>query len=125
MSKEHWQIYHHEPGRRPAPREGDAKTFRVEDAPEIVVKTAAKAASSDRQRFLRGGFETDQQGVVVIEVNDNPNIDHGVEDVGAQGRSLPQDHRRFRLAAGSQTRQISIRNQLADFPQTTGPPLTA
>ena len=44
MSKEHWQIYNHQTGQTPGIREGDSKTFQIEDAPEIVVKTALKAA---------------------------------------------------------------------------------
>jgi len=81
MSGEHWQIYHHEPGQGRGIREGDAKTFRVEDAPEIVVKSAAKAANLIGNGFYGVDLKQTAKGVVVIEVNDNPNIDHGVEDV--------------------------------------------
>lgn len=80
MSKEHWQIYNHEPGQERAAREGDSKTFRVEDAPEIVVKTALKAAGLIGNGFYGVDLKQTTKGVVVIEINDNPNIDHGVED---------------------------------------------
>ena len=80
MSKEHWQIYNHEPGQERAAREGDSKTFRVEDAPEIVVKTALKAAVLIGNGFYGVDLKQTTKGVVVIEINDNPNIDHGVED---------------------------------------------
>ncbi|KAB2926212.1 MAG: RimK family protein, partial [Candidatus Contendobacter sp.] len=80
MSKEHWQIYNHEPGRERGIREGDSKTFRVEDAPEIVVKTASKAAGLIGNGFYGVDLKQTAKGVVVIEINDNPNIDHGVED---------------------------------------------
>ena len=80
MSKEHWQIYNHEPGRERGAREGDSKTFRVEDAPEIVVKTALKAAGLIGNGFYGVDLKQTTKGVVVIEINDNPNIDHGVED---------------------------------------------
>jgi glutathione synthase/RimK-type ligase-like ATP-grasp enzyme len=80
MSKEHWQIYHHEPGQERGVREGDSKTFQVEQAPEIVVKTAVKAASLIGNGFYGVDLKQTAKGVVVIEINDNPNIDHGVED---------------------------------------------
>jgi glutathione synthase/RimK-type ligase-like ATP-grasp enzyme len=81
MSKEHWQIYHHEPGKGRGFREGEAKTFRVEDAPEIVVKNALKAANLIGNGFYGVDLKQTAKGVVVIEVNDNPNLDHGIEDL--------------------------------------------
>ncbi|MCB1822264.1 MAG: RimK family alpha-L-glutamate ligase, partial [Candidatus Competibacteraceae bacterium] len=81
MSKEHWQIYHHEPGKGRGFREGEAKTFRVEDAPEIVVKNALKAANLIGNGFYGVDLKQTGKGVVVIEVNDNPNLDHGIEDL--------------------------------------------
>jgi glutathione synthase/RimK-type ligase-like ATP-grasp enzyme len=80
MSKEHWQIYNHEPGRERGVREGDSKTFRVEDVPEIVVKTALKAAGLIGNGFYGVDLKQTATGVVVIEINDNPNIDQGIED---------------------------------------------
>ena len=80
MSKEHWQIYNHAAGREREAREGDSKTFRVEDAPEIVVKTALKAAGLIGNGFYGVDLKQTTKGVVVIEINDNPSIDHGVED---------------------------------------------
>ena len=80
MSKEHWQIYNHEPGQKTGNRAGDFKTFRVEDAPEVVVKTALKAANLIGNGLYGVDLKQTAKGVVVIEVNDNPNIDHGIED---------------------------------------------
>ena len=80
MSKEHWQIYNHESGKTRGVREGDSKTFRVEDAPEIVVKTALKSAGLIGNGFYGVDLKQTAKGIVVIEINDNPNIDHGVED---------------------------------------------
>ncbi|MEI2741914.1 MAG: RimK family protein [Candidatus Competibacter sp.] len=80
MSKEHWQIYNHDPGREREAREGDSKTFQVADAPEIVVKTALKAAGLIGNGFYGVDLKQTTKGVVVIEINDNPSIDHGVED---------------------------------------------
>jgi len=80
MSKEHWQIYNHESNPARGVREGDSKTFQVKDAPEIVVKTALKAAGLIGNGFYGVDLKQTPKGVVVIEINDNPNIDHGVED---------------------------------------------
>jgi glutathione synthase/RimK-type ligase-like ATP-grasp enzyme len=80
MSKEHWQIYNHQPGQKRNLREGDFKTFKVEDAPDIVVKTALKAASLIGGGLYGVDLKQTSRGVMVIEINDNPNIDHGVED---------------------------------------------
>ncbi|HAO33945.1 MAG TPA: RimK family alpha-L-glutamate ligase [Candidatus Competibacteraceae bacterium] len=80
MSKEHWQIYNHDPGREREAREGDSKTFQVADAPEIVVKTALKAAGLIGNGFYGVDLKQTTKGVVVIEINDNPSIDYGVED---------------------------------------------
>jgi glutathione synthase/RimK-type ligase-like ATP-grasp enzyme len=80
MSKEHWQIYNYESSPTRGIREGDSRTFRVEDAPEIVVKTALKAAGLIGNGFYGVDLKQTAKGVVVIEINDNPNIDHGIED---------------------------------------------
>ena len=78
MSKQHWQIVKHDD--KGAPQEGGFKTFRVEDAPAKVVKTALRAANLLGDGLY--GVDLKQAGdrVVVIEVNDNPNLDAGVED---------------------------------------------
>ena len=81
MSKEHWQIYNHEADQQRGAREGDSRTFGVQDAPEVVVKTAIKAASLIGNGFYGVDLKQTAKGVVVIEINDNPNIDHGIEDM--------------------------------------------
>lgn len=78
MSKQHWQIYNH--SKSGDSEGGDYKTFRVEDAPEAVVKTALKAANLIGSSLYGVDLKQTDKGVVVIEVNDNPNIDDGVED---------------------------------------------
>jgi glutathione synthase/RimK-type ligase-like ATP-grasp enzyme len=78
MSKEHWQIYNHSKSARF--REGGFKTFRVEETPEMVVKTALKAAGLIGHGLYGVDLKQTDKGVMVIEVNDNPNIDAGVED---------------------------------------------
>ncbi len=78
MSKEHWQIYNHD---KSTSKEGAFKTFRVEDAPEDVIKTALKAANLIGSSLYGVDLKQTDKDIVVIEVNDNPNIDAGVEDL--------------------------------------------
>lgn len=78
MSRGHWQIYNH--GANTAPRSGGFKTFPVRDAPNDVIKLALKATAPIGDGLY--GVDIKQVGdrIVVIEVNDNPSIDAGIED---------------------------------------------
>ncbi|MCP5419066.1 MAG: RimK family protein [Gammaproteobacteria bacterium] len=79
MSEHHWQIYDHT--KKPSDQAGAFKTFRVEDAPELVIKTALKAANLIGDGLYGVDLKQTEKGLVVIEINDNPNIDAGVEDL--------------------------------------------
>lgn len=79
MSKGHWQIYHHKDSGKTS--SGRFATLPVRDVPAKVLRMALKAA-----RLMGNGLygvDLKQSGdqVVVIEVNDNPNVDAGVEDL--------------------------------------------
>lgn len=79
MSRKHWQIVRYsESGRR---YEGQYKTIAVEDVPKEVIKTALKATSLIGDGLYGVDIKQNEKGVYVIEVNDNPNIDGGVEDL--------------------------------------------
>ena len=78
MSDEHWQIVKHEEDGGHS--EGGFKTFAVAEAPEKVVKTALKAARRIGNGLYGVDLKETARGVVVIEVNDNPNLDEGVEN---------------------------------------------
>jgi glutathione synthase/RimK-type ligase-like ATP-grasp enzyme len=82
MSKEHWQIYDHSKGENGSA--GGFKTFSVEDVPEAVIKTAVKAANLIGNGLYGVDLKQTEKGVVVIEVNDNPSIEAGVEDAVLQ-----------------------------------------
>jgi glutathione synthase/RimK-type ligase-like ATP-grasp enzyme len=79
MSKSHWQIMKHGPSGNI--EEGMGKTWRIEDAPREVVEVALKAANLIGNGLYGVDLKQTERGVVVIEVNDNPNIDKGFEDV--------------------------------------------
>ena len=78
MSRGHWQIYHH--GRDGKVSSGGFDTLAPEAVPAPVTQTALRAARLIGDGLY--GVDLKQRGdeVVVIEVNDNPNIDAGIED---------------------------------------------
>lgn len=78
MSKKHWQIVNHQTGG--TPRQGGFRTLALADAPPAVVKTALRAASLIGDGLYGVDVKETPQGPRVIEVNDNPNLDAGIED---------------------------------------------
>ncbi len=78
MAKDHWQIYDWTSENKE--NWGESETFPIEDVPEIVVKTAVKAASLIGDGLYGVDLKMIGDQVYVIEINDNPNIDEGIED---------------------------------------------
>jgi len=78
MSRGHWQIYNH--AAKGDAKSGGFETLPVDQAPPEVLKLALKATSAVGHGFY--GVDLKQVGdkPVVIEVNDNPSVDAGVED---------------------------------------------
>lgn len=78
MSRGHWQIYqHHNSGRVSS---GGYETLDIKQAPKMVVDTALKAANLIGNGLYGVDLKEVDGKVYVIEVNDNPSIDHHVED---------------------------------------------
>jgi glutathione synthase/RimK-type ligase-like ATP-grasp enzyme len=76
MSKQHWQIVNwNKDGQY-----GKVETMPVELAPPALIKTAEKLSKLIGESLY--GVDIKQKGnkFFVIEINDNPNIDTGVED---------------------------------------------
>ena len=82
MSKGHWQIYNHTAKGQDI--NGECRTLAVHEAPRAVVELAVKTANLIGDGLY--GVDLKQSGdkVMVIEVNDNPNIDAGIEDTYLQ-----------------------------------------
>jgi len=82
MSKGHWQIYNHKAKGQDI--NGECRTLAVHEAPRAVVELAVKTANLIGDGLY--GVDLKQSGnkVVVIEVNDNPNMDAGIEDAYLQ-----------------------------------------
>jgi glutathione synthase/RimK-type ligase-like ATP-grasp enzyme len=78
MAHNHWQIINHRRHGRHAV--GNSETLRIEDAPEPVVRQALRAAHHIGNGLYGVDLKQSNGKIYVIEVNDNPNIDHGVED---------------------------------------------
>lgn len=78
MASGHWQIVNHgDPG---ANRYGKFETIPVEIAPRHVVRAARKAAGLIGNGLYGVDVKQTNGECFVIEINDNPNIDAGVED---------------------------------------------
>lgn len=79
MAEHHWQIYNHA-GQSEDDRYGMTETVPVEDVPPAVLKSAIRIA-----RLIGNGLYgvdiKERDGIAyVIEINDNPSIDAGIED---------------------------------------------
>ena len=79
MARGHWQIYNWASRRR---RDvwGNYETLAVADAPPAVVQTAVKAARLMGDGLYGVDIKEIDGKPVVIEINDNPSIEAGVED---------------------------------------------
>ena len=84
MVRNHWQIYQHGKSRVAS---GNFTTLPTFEVPKVVIEAAIKST-----KLIGDGFygvdikEINNQGYV-IEINDNPSIDSGVED-GYSGDEL-------------------------------------
>mgnify|MGYP002619781822 CR=1 FL=1 len=107
MSKGHWQIYEHGPGGEVG--SGGFKTFPTMEVPPQVIKTAVKAASLIGDGLYGVDLKQNGNGCYVIEVNDNPNIDSGVEDQYLKDEL-------YRVVLEEFVRRLELRhNQLQSF----------
>ncbi|WP_110650750.1 RimK family protein [Salinicola peritrichatus] len=78
MARGHWQIYDHSSGKT---RSGGFTTHDPAEVPVPVVKAALRATRLIGNGLYGVDLKQIGERVVVIEVNDNPNLDVGVEDV--------------------------------------------
>ncbi|HKJ79264.1 MAG TPA: GNAT family N-acetyltransferase [Prolixibacteraceae bacterium] len=78
MAKGHWQIYNWASKKKE--NWGNSETVAIEEVPEAVIKTALKAAALIGDGLYGVDLKYIDGEVYVIEINDNPNIDDGIED---------------------------------------------
>ncbi|MBN8414469.1 RimK family protein [Halomonas denitrificans] len=77
MARGHWQIYDHS---GPRTRSGGFTSHPISDVPAAVLRTALKACRLIGNGLYGVDLKQVGERVLVIEVNDNPNIDAGIED---------------------------------------------
>ncbi len=78
MCDQHWQILRHDADGGHA--EGRTQAFAVETVPRDVLDAAARSARLIGDGLYGVDLKQTRDGVYVIEVNDNPNLDRGLED---------------------------------------------
>ncbi|MBI9037932.1 MAG: GNAT family N-acetyltransferase [Bacteroidales bacterium] len=79
MSKGHWQIYNWEGIEED--NTGDSETMSISMVPKNVLQTALKASALIGDGLYGVDLKLIDDKVYVVEVNDNPNIDAGIEDL--------------------------------------------
>lgn len=83
MARGHWQIIRHDQDQ--GADEGLADTLAVGEAPDQVVDTALRAANLIGRGLYGVDLKEVDGRVHVIEINDNPSIEAGVEDAVLKG----------------------------------------
>jgi len=79
MARSHWQVIKRDSvGRK---KEGRFETLPVELAPRQVVRTALKAANLIGDGLYGVDIKQIDGSCYVMEINDNPNVDAGIEDI--------------------------------------------
>ncbi|OKY75330.1 MAG: glutathione synthase [Desulfobulbaceae bacterium DB1] len=79
MAKKHWQIIKRDADGMKTD-DGNYSTLPVEHAPDQLIRTALKAANLIGDGLYGVDIKQIGKKFYVIEINDNPNIDAGVED---------------------------------------------
>ncbi len=79
MAKGHWQIYNWD-AKEKDDQDGNADCLPIEKVPEKIVKIAIRAAKLMGKGLYGIDIKVVKGKPMVIEINDNPNIDAGVED---------------------------------------------
>ncbi|WP_426358940.1 RimK family protein [Pseudocolwellia sp. HL-MZ19] len=78
MARNHWQIYNHTASKKFS--SGDFDTLPTFEVPKAVLDAAIKSANLVGNGFYGVDLKQKDKQVYVIEVNDNPSVDHGIEN---------------------------------------------
>jgi glutathione synthase/RimK-type ligase-like ATP-grasp enzyme len=104
MARGHWQIYNWAAKGGGDAKSGRSETVPISDVPQVVLDTALRSAHLIGDGLYGVDLKQIGEEVRVIEVNDNPNIDAGIEDA-VDGERLYRTLARFfreRIEAGRQ-----------------------
>ena len=78
MARDHWQIVNWKDGA--VSGEGDTETIAVTEAPKELLDLAVKATSLIGNGLYGVDIKQIKSKYFIIEINDNPNLDEGIED---------------------------------------------
>jgi glutathione synthase/RimK-type ligase-like ATP-grasp enzyme len=78
MARGHWQVVKYRPDG--SSHEGGFRAFDLDQAPREVIDIAVGAARPIGDGFYGVDLKETADGIVVMEVNDNPSLEHGIED---------------------------------------------
>jgi glutathione synthase/RimK-type ligase-like ATP-grasp enzyme len=78
MARGHWQVVKYRPDG--SSHEGGFRAFGLDQAPRDVIDIAVRAARPIGDGLYGVDLKQTDHGIVVMEVNDNPNLEHGIED---------------------------------------------
>ena len=78
MARGHWQVVKYRPDG--SSREGGFRAFGLDQAPREVIDLAVRAARPIGDGFYGVDLKQTDHGIIVMEVNDNPSLEHGIED---------------------------------------------
>lgn len=79
MAKDHWQIYNWNAAKK-KDEEGNADCMAIEDVPKKIITAAVRSSKLVGKGLFGIDIKEVNGKALVIEINDNPNIDFGVED---------------------------------------------
>lgn len=79
MAKGHWQIYNWNASKK-SDHDGNAECLSIDKVPKNIVSMALKSAKLMGKGLYGIDIKVLNKKPMVIEINDNPNIDAGVED---------------------------------------------
>lgn len=77
MAKGHWQIVNNQDSKE---HEGDFEAIEIKNTPKLVLEQALKAAKLIGKGLYGIDLKEIDSKVYLIEINDNPSIDYGIED---------------------------------------------
>ncbi|SDK45239.1 RimK family protein [Microbulbifer yueqingensis] len=114
MAKNHWQIYNHD---RKKNSSGSFTTLPTFEVPRAVLQAALKATRPIGNGFYGVDVKESAGRAYVIEVNDNPSIDSGVEDKYLGGEL-------YRLVMEEFLRRLDVRRSGHGSARTTARPVS-
>ncbi len=86
MAEGHWQIVNWQPESGAEYDEGNFETLSVADAPKALLDLAVKATSFIGDGLYGVDIKQSGKKYYIIEINDNPSLDDGIEDAVLKGQ---------------------------------------